>query len=95
MKGMPDSKYRPDCFVKGKNAPVQYCDNFPLEWIVKNIFFHFRNLNNFPPNPLNENKTIMQSKNGQEIPFRQGNYLVLQLIEEQKKMMQTNAIVDA
>lgn len=64
MKGAPDSAYKPECFVKGKNALVQYCDNFAIEWQVKNIFYHFKNLNNFPPNPLNENKTIMQSKNG-------------------------------
>ena len=43
---------------------------------------------------MNENKTIMQSKNGQEIPFKQGNYLAMQLLEEQKKSIQTNAIME-
>lgn len=76
MTGLPNNQYKPQCFVKGKDAIVQYCENFPVEWVVKNCYYHFKNLNNFPPNPLNDNKTIMQSKNGQELPGKQGNYLI-------------------
>ena len=79
MTGLPSPSYKPTYFVKKKNSIISYCDNFPVEWIVKDIFYHFRNLNNFPLNPLNEHKTIMQSKNGQELPQKQGNFLVTQL----------------
>ena len=86
MKGFPDKDYKPEIFVRSKDAPVEYNDNFKVEWIAKGLQFHFRNLNHFPPNPLNDNKTIMQSKNGQELPHRQGNYLITTLLEEQRKL---------
>ena len=42
---------------------IAYEDNFAVKWETKLIHFPFRNLNKFPPNPLNEYKTVMQSKN--------------------------------
>ena len=68
-----------------------------MEWKVTGIHYHFKNLNNFPTNPLNRNLdnnpynphneylTIMQSKNCQEIPFKQGNYLVQALLKYQEQ----------
>lgn len=62
-----------------------------MEWKAKGINYHFKNLNNFPCNPLNRNieddafLTIMQSKNCQEIPFKHGNYLVQALLSYQEK----------
>jgi hypothetical protein len=59
MKALPDKDYKSEFFVRSKEAPVEYNDNFRVEWLAKGIFYHYRNLNHFPPNPMNENKTIM------------------------------------
>jgi len=82
MMAPPNSTYKPEFFKRTKGSSVAYDENINIEWIVSGILFHFRCLNHFPTNPLNEDKTIMQSKNGQELPARQGNFLVQQLLEE-------------
>jgi hypothetical protein len=69
MTGMPDKNLKPGVIkTSNNNTYITLLENFKVKWHVKDIFYHFRNLNNFPPNPLNEHKTIMQSKNGQELP---------------------------
>ena len=75
MRGLPNCNLKKHLFQKTKNT-ISYADNFPIEWITPKIQYNFRNLNHFPLNPLNEYKTIMQSKNCQELPFKHGNFLV-------------------
>ena len=76
LKSQPSASIKPSLFKATRSSPIQYCENFNVDWRVSGIQFHFKKLNGFPPNPLNENKTIMQSKNGQELIFSHGNYLV-------------------
>ena len=100
MKGVSNANLKPHLFKRSAFTPIQYQDNFPVEWKVTGIHYHFKNLNNFPTNTLNRNLdnvpynahneylTIMQSKNCQEITFKHGNYLVqamLKYAEEQSK----------
>ena len=91
MKGAPSPTLKPHLFKRTAQSPIAYQDNFPVEWRAKGIHYHFKNLNNFPTNPLNRNTeddaflTIMQSKNCQEIPFKHGNYLVQALLQYQDK----------
>jgi hypothetical protein len=75
MKAAPDASIKPHIFGKNAAKGVTFHDNFELEWLILNKEYHYRNLNGFPLNPLNMNLTIMQSKNGQEIPYTHGNYL--------------------
>ena len=85
MVAEPDSQFMPQFFQVTPDEQIQYRGNFPIKWIAKDIHFHYRNLNHFPVNPLNEGLTIMQSKNGQEIPQKQGNYLVTLMVDEVKR----------
>lgn len=91
MTSIPEKTIKPGIF-KNYNPMITLNDNFYVNWLAKDIYYHFRNLNNFPPNPLNEDKTIMQSKNGQEIPSKQGNYLITLLLHEYKKSKTTPAM---
>jgi hypothetical protein len=45
-----------------------------VRWVVQ-VDFPFKDLEHFPPNPMNDFLPIKQSKNGQELPFKLGNYL--------------------
>ena len=74
MAGEPDKEYKKNFFENGNNSSIQFSDNFKVIWIVE-VEYPFRKLENLPPNPMNENMPIKQSKNGQEIPFKLGNYL--------------------
>ena len=85
LVGRPDPKLKPHIFQRQDGGSLAYEDNFPVKWETKLMLYSFRNLNMFPPNPLNEYKTIMQSKNCQELPFPQGNYVVQQLVQMQSK----------
>lgn len=48
--------------------------------------FPFKELENFPGNPLNENQPISKSFNGQELPYNIGNYLSYQMLREGLEM---------
>lgn len=82
MESEPDPNYQPDFFVCSQDSPVQYAGNFKVRWVVKGDF-KFHDLDFMPPNPMNEDMPIKQSKNGQELPFKMGNYLC-HLIYNQK-----------
>ena len=58
MMGLPNEHLKKYLFRRGKNT-VMYQDNFPIEWQTIPLQYNFRNLNNFPLNPLNEYRTIM------------------------------------
>ena len=62
MTGPPDPKYKPHLFKRSQDT-IPYEANFEVEWQTKLMLYSFRHLNQFPLNPLNEMKTIMQSKN--------------------------------
>ena len=64
MKALPCSTVKPNVFRWASNTQIHYNDNFEVEWLCTNVNYHYRNLNGFPANPLNQNYTIMQSKNG-------------------------------
>ena len=84
MLGKPDPKLKSHIFRREVDT-IPYEANFPVEWKTKLMLYPFRNLNFFPLNPYNANRTIMQSKNCQELPFAHGNYLVQELIGTQNK----------
>lgn len=44
--------------------------------------FPFRNIDQLPGNPLNENLPIQKSFNGQELPCKLGNYLCHLILKE-------------
>lgn len=79
MKGFPDHRLKPHIFKREANS-IAYESNFPVEWRTKLMLYSFRHLNHFPLNPLNESRTIMQSKNCQELIFAHGNYLVTEML---------------
>jgi len=58
LMGKPDPKLKSHIFRKN-NDSIQYVANFPVEWRTCLMLYPFRNLHNFPLNPLNECKTIM------------------------------------
>ena len=74
MESCPDPEYKKELFVNDNNSPIQFEDNFKVKWIVT-CEYPFRNLEYLPPNPMNENMPIKNSKNGQELTFKLGNYL--------------------
>ena len=76
LTGPPQKGLKTHIFSRQQNQSISYEDNFPIKWETSIMLYPFRLLSQFPPNNLNEYKTIMQSKNCQELPFRQGNYLV-------------------
>ena len=55
MKGQANANLKPHLFKRSAFTPIQYQDNFPVEWKVTGIHYHFKNLNNFPTNTLNRN----------------------------------------
>lgn len=72
-------------------SPIQFADNFKVRWIVScnQQFYAFEHL---PPNPMNEDLPIKQSKNGQELPFKLGNYLVHLIYQNAKTEPQAKII---
>lgn len=74
MESEPDPDYKKELFVNDNNSPIQFADNFKVKWVMT-CDFPFRNLEHLPPNPMNENMPIKNSKNGQELPFKLGNYV--------------------
>ena len=58
LSGRSDPKLKQNIFKK-HNESIQYVANFPVEWKTCLMLYSFRNLHNFPPNPLNEGRTIM------------------------------------
>ena len=54
--------------------PLMFCNNFKITWLLK-CNYPYRELENLPGNPLNENMPIYKSFNGQELPSDLGNYL--------------------
>ena len=89
MMSKPDHKLKPNLFKKEPNS-IQYDTNFAVEWKTKMILLPFRNLNYFPLNPLNEYRTIMQSKNCQELPFKHGNFLVQEMLAIDKNNIKSS-----
>lgn len=74
MESEPDPNYENEYFVNDNSSQIQFADNFKVKWIIS-CDFPFRNLSNLPPNPMNDYNPIRQSKNGQELPYKLGNYL--------------------
>lgn len=58
LSGKPDPKLKSHIFKKN-NESIQYVANFPVEWKTCLMLYPFRNLHNFPLNPLNDGRTIM------------------------------------
>ena len=58
LTGLPSSKLKPNLFLRDANS-IAYEENFPVKWQTRLMLYPFRNLNYFPLNPLNEDKTIM------------------------------------
>lgn len=56
--GMPNPKFKPQFFQRTPDS-IAYEDNFQIKWLTKLMLYPFRNLNYFPLNPYNEDKTIM------------------------------------
>ena len=75
MTGKTNPGLKPNVFFS-ENRNIQYEYNFPIKWETKLMQFSFRNLTNFPPNSLNEDRSIVQSKNCQELPWKHGNWLI-------------------
>lgn len=74
MESEPDPELKQELFVSNEDSPIQFADNFKVRWVVQcNLLFN--NFEHLPPNPMNESLPIKQSKNGQELPFKLGNYL--------------------
>ena len=74
MENEPDPNLKEDLFITDEASPIQFADNFKVRWIIQcNQPFH--NFEHLPTNPMNEELPIKQSKNGQELPFKLGNYL--------------------
>lgn len=65
MKSLPNRNIKEHIFKRTATS-FPYHSNFEVEWISK-ATLSYKHLNGFPPNPLNENLTIMHSKNGQEL----------------------------
>ncbi|CDW72390.1 cleavage and polyadenylation specificity factor cpsf30-like [Stylonychia lemnae] len=82
MESEPDPSYLSDYFKSDQESPIQYAGNFKVRWVVQGDY-QFKDLEHLPLNPMNENMPIKQSKNGQELPFKLGNYLCY-LIYHQK-----------
>ena len=63
MTSMPNPSLKTHIFKRTEYS-FPYFSNFAVDWVVKDVFLSYKKLNGFPLNPLNENFTIMQSKNG-------------------------------
>ncbi len=70
IQGEPDPNYKKEFFTNDNSTSIQFADN----WIVR-CEYPFAEMYGLPNNPMNENMPIKQSKNGQELPFKLGNYL--------------------
>lgn len=75
MESEPDPELKKDLFTSDEASPIQFADNFRIRWIVQ-CNQPFSNYEFLPPNPMNDDLPIKQSKNGQELPFKLGNFLV-------------------
>ncbi|TNV82731.1 hypothetical protein FGO68_gene3030 [Halteria grandinella] len=86
MESEPDPEIKKELFLSDEASPIQFADNFRIRWIVhcNQMFSSFEFL---PPNPMNDELPIKQSKNGQELPFKLGNFLV--------NLIYKNAVADA
>ena len=74
MDSEPDPNYKTEYFMSTEESPIQFSDNFKVRWVIQ-CNQMFSNFDELPPNPMNEDLPIKQSKNGQELPFKLGNYL--------------------
>jgi YT521-B-like domain len=74
MESEPDPNLRADLFTSDEASPIQFADNFKVRWIVQ-CNQPFSMFECMPNNPMNEDLPIKQSKNGQELPFKYGNFL--------------------
>ena len=91
MESEPDPSFKADFFTSDEASPIQFADNFKVRWIVQcnQMFTSFEYL---PPNPMNDNLPIKQSKNGQELPFKHGNFLVNLIYQNAKADPQNSKV---
>ena len=91
MQSEPDPNYMPEFFVTTEESPIQFADNFKVRWIIQcNQMFNY--FDDLPTNPMNEDLPIKQSKNGQELPFKLGNYLCYLLYNSKQSDLQTKVL---
>lgn len=56
------------------NSHRQMSKNMKVEWLLS-CNFPYKEIEDFPGNPLNDHMPIGKSYNGQELPYNLGNYL--------------------
>jgi YT521-B-like domain len=85
MESEPDVNLMSDLFVNNAESPIKFAGNFRVRWIIQ-CNQPFNNFEHFPCNPMNEDLPIKMSMNGQELPFKIGNFLCYTIYNSQNSV---------